>query len=134
MASRVQHGNRVEVATAEVRLIPDYKNAAPIVMLGLSVLKDGVKARPSLSAADSLRCAMDVLLDMVTGQTQKLLGELDRVYESDECVVCMESNAPLDVVFAPCGHRCVHNDCWKDADNKCPLDRTPITHLILSKK
>lgn len=54
-----------------------------------------------------------------------------KVYEVIECVVCLsvESN----VIFIPCAHRCVCNDCYsgiKNVKNVCPLCRQRITKSI----
>jgi len=54
-----------------------------------------------------------------------------KVYEVIECVVCLsvESN----VIFIPCAHRCVCNDCYngiKNVKNACPLCRQRITKSI----
>lgn len=54
-----------------------------------------------------------------------------KVYDVIECVVCLsvESN----VIFIPCAHRCVCNDCYsgiKNVKNACPLCRQRITKSI----
>lgn len=54
------------------------------------------------------------------------------IFESEECVVCLET-APV-AVFAPCRHRCTCAPCSElvsKSRQPCPLCRTPITDVLV---
>lgn len=53
------------------------------------------------------------------------------IYSTPECVVCMESSPPPDIVLYQCGHRCVHLQCVESVGlRRCPLCRSPIVALL----
>lgn len=53
------------------------------------------------------------------------------VFSTPECVVCMESSPPPDIVLYQCGHRCVHLKCVESVGmRRCPLCRSPIVALL----
>lgn len=54
------------------------------------------------------------------------------IYESEECVVCLECTPAA--VFAPCRHRCVCAPCSElvgKSGQPCPLCRTPIADILV---
>merc|ERR1740123_2116467 len=53
------------------------------------------------------------------------------VFSTPECVVCMESSPPPDIVLYQCGHRCVHLKCVESIGmRRCPLCRSPIVAML----
>lgn len=57
---------------------------------------------------------------------------LTTIFESEECVVCLET-APA-AVFAPCRHRCTCAPCSElvsKSRQPCPLCRTPIVDVLV---
>ena len=46
------------------------------------------------------------------------------------CVICMD--APKDVAFYPCGHKCVCTSCADqyDEENGCPICRQPVIDVL----
>lgn len=56
---------------------------------------------------------------------------VDKVFESAECVVCLECSPTI--IFAPCGHFCSCDECAKSIFNttkKCPMCRATINQLV----
>lgn len=56
---------------------------------------------------------------------------VDKVYESVECVVCLECSPTI--IFAPCGHFCACDECARSLFNttkKCPMCRSIISQLV----
>jgi hypothetical protein len=54
-----------------------------------------------------------------------------KIYDIAECVVCLST--PSSIIFIPCAHMCVCNDCYqgiKKTKNCCPLCRRNITKII----
>ena len=54
-----------------------------------------------------------------------------KIYDIAECVVCL--SIPSSIIFIPCAHMCVCNDCYqgiKKTKNCCPLCRRNITKII----
>ena len=56
-----------------------------------------------------------------------------KIYNCDECVVCMEKNS--EIIFIPCAHRCVCVNCYeeiKKVKNSCPICRKNIIRTVIS--
>lgn len=69
------------------------------------------------------------LLDEYVNQTYELL--ISKVYETYECVCCMDNLTNTLFYTCTCGHSCVCKDCSKKI-NKCPMCQNGIT-VILTK-
>lgn len=51
------------------------------------------------------------------------------IYETEECVICLDDNAKPSKALAPCGHKCCCNECIEKirvANQPCPLCRQVI--------
>jgi len=58
-----------------------------------------------------------------------------KIFDCDECVVCMEVNS--EVIFIPCAHRCVCVKCYdniKKVKNCCPICRKNIIQTVIENK
>jgi ferredoxin-fold anticodon binding domain-containing protein len=56
-----------------------------------------------------------------------------KIFDIGECVVCL--SVPSSIIFIPCAHMCVCNDCYggiKKTKNCCPLCRKNITKTIIN--
>ena len=56
-----------------------------------------------------------------------------KIFDVAECVVCLSVSS--SVIFIPCAHMCVCNDCYigiKKTKNCCPLCRRNITKIIMN--
>ena len=66
--------------------------------------------------------------------SKELLAKLNKIFESDECVVCTDGKKDernLDTIFYQCGHQCCHYECGKKlSPQKCPLCREYISAFI----
>lgn len=48
--------------------------------------------------------------------------------QSIECVICLESDPPIDHMCIPCGHKCGHRECLLSL-SQCPICRQDINSL-----
>lgn len=65
------------------------------------------------------------------GRTDALRDEVENIYATSECVICLSSDPPPDCILYQCGHRCAHLACVQDAKLKrCPLCRSPVVALL----
>lgn len=58
---------------------------------------------------------------------------ISKIYENDnaECIICMDKE--YEVVFVPCGHYCLCEDCANQllgTTNKCPLCRQTLSMAV----
>lgn len=58
-----------------------------------------------------------------------ILATKIQIYEANKCVICLEIDDGLDLLYYQCGHKCCHYKCGKLVD-KCPLCRQHITAYI----
>eukprot|EP00927_Polykrikos_kofoidii_P026210 TRINITY_DN23386_c0_g1_i1.p1 TRINITY_DN23386_c0_g1~~TRINITY_DN23386_c0_g1_i1.p1 ORF type:complete len:670 (+),score=83.44 TRINITY_DN23386_c0_g1_i1:85-2094(+) len=64
---------------------------------------------------------------LVVGRVEFLRERVESVYDTGECVICLASDSPTDVVLYSCGHRCAHRSCLQEARlRRCPLCRSQI--------
>ena len=68
-----------------------------------------------------------------------------RQHGEDECIICADENKKPDVVYIPCGHRCMckeceeifgqkrchHAKCYDKSTNKCPVCRGRIMETMI---
>jgi hypothetical protein len=66
----------------------------------------------------------DANLLISDSMNSKYIPLIKNVYQSEDCVVCLENNT--NILFYSCGHSCVCDKCSPGLD-KCPLCRSRIT-------
>jgi hypothetical protein len=67
----------------------------------------------------------------ITSNTPISNAGIIKIYDVNECVVCMEK--ATEVVFVPCAHKCICFECYiqmKKGGNVCPLCRSEILQII----
>jgi len=87
------------------------------------------KANNDSSKQELETIAKMMIKDMYENKAVALLKELEKVYEEETCVICMEDDKPPDVVFYQCGHQCCHGDCSTKLQT-CPICRRNIAATI----
>ena len=66
-------------------------------------------------------------MDIIQSQSNLLNSEVSRLTRKPLCIIC-QSN-PTKIILAPCGHRCLCQECYKEKKNeikKCPLCIKPV--------
>jgi hypothetical protein len=76
---------------------------------------------------DAAKLAINDLL-LSTKNDEQLLS-IPTIYESNECVICLDSEQPIDTVFFTCGHKCCHATCCKEM-KQCPVCLAEIISII----
>ncbi len=66
---------------------------------------------------------------------EKFEPQVDNIFDAGDCVVCL--NEKSEIIFVPCGHKCVCDECISIQHNKkifklliCPLCRRDIEFII----
>ena len=62
-------------------------------------------------------------------QKKKLHNIFDKIYISNECIICFDENTKPSVLFQPCNHCCICVNCYQKT-NKCPMCRKDILNVI----
>lgn len=65
-----------------------------------------------------------------TGRRDVMMENITSVFETSECVVCLQAGTQPDCVLYQCGHRCVHLRCIQRTMTRCPLCRTAIVAVL----
>jgi len=60
---------------------------------------------------------------------KKLNNIFDKIYVSDECLICLDEEVKPSMLFLPCNHCVICVNCYKPT-NKCPMCRKDITNVI----
>lgn len=130
-ASNVIAGRDVVVNSIETGILYSYDTPAESCVICLSV-SDKLKINSEPDDKEFMEQAKTLLLDLIKNQGKELLSKLTKIFESDECVICLEGkkdNKVLDIIFYQCGHQCCHAECFTNI-NKCPLCRNLISATI----
>ncbi|CAH6418146.1 Hypothetical protein HVR_LOCUS21 [uncultured virus] len=124
-AAKIGGGRKIEVRSGFTGKTYAFDNHSTPCTLGLSVAKNLVfyDAPPD---EDLMITAQSMLDEMEKQQYEQLRAALTKVYESDQCVVCLEDDKTPDTIFYACGHQCCHKNCL-GTQTKCPLCRLHIT-------
>jgi len=88
--------------------------------------------RGASEALAELRTVLTQRIDeLACGRTEALRAEVQGVFPTAECVICLCGEPPPDVVLYQCGHRCAHLECLEGSRlRRCPLCRSPIAALL----
>ncbi|MCJ7635867.1 MAG: hypothetical protein MUO21_00085, partial [Nitrososphaeraceae archaeon] len=60
---------------------------------------------------------------------KKPVDILDKVYTSEECLICMTEDLKPSVLLVPCNHCCMCVKCYQKT-NKCPICRNTVINAI----
>jgi len=71
-----------------------------------------------------------MIKDIEENNSKEMLKLLSRTFEEKNCVICLEEDAPPNVVFFQCGHKCCHMNCITTSIQKCPLCRQLISATL----
>ena len=102
------------------------------LMLALSVWRDMSPLAEPLSRDEALQIAETQIKSFTEKANKELVAQLKKVYESDECAVCMEATPTQ--IFIRCGHQCVCKSCLTadggTATPKCYLCRGRVVAVV----
>ena len=101
-----------------------------LCVLCLSVSKDVLFIASAVDKNEMKNVAKMMIKDIEENNAKEMLKLLSRTFEEKNCVICLEEDAPPNVVFFQCGHKCCHVDCMQKIQ-KCPLCRQLISATIL---
>lgn len=129
-ASTVLGGEKIDVTTVFTGIEYSYDSASESCVIGLSI-SDKIEFNDNSNDDYLLELAKEIITDVIKNASKEMLGKITRIYKSDECSICLESDEErrLDAIFYQCGHQCCHYECSQKLD-KCPLCRGTIKGLI----
>jgi hypothetical protein len=117
--------NKYEVQSSQVVMEFAYDKAAPVCTLGFCIW-DKMKVEPFQLSAEEMQEMLDAA---VKSGDQMLVDSIAKIFESEECTVCMDSSATM--VLIQCGHKCVCAGCEKQLNPRiCPLCRGKIIAVV----
>uniref|UniRef100_A0A6C0JDK4 RING-type domain-containing protein n=1 Tax=viral metagenome TaxID=1070528 RepID=A0A6C0JDK4_9ZZZZ len=127
--SSVGGGKRIMEYSRETGVDYDYNSNSVRCILTLTVNEDLVLfTKPKLETL--LGESRAFLTDILKNKSTLLLNDIDKIYNSDNCCICLESNP--DIIFYQCGHQCVHKaDKCSNGVIKCPLCRKFIVAKLI---
>ena len=85
--------------------------------------------KENMTSEELLVESKDFFKNVLNGRSKILLGNIEKIYKSDCCAICMDDDNVNNLVFYQCGHQCCHHECGKDL-KKCPLCRKNIDAYI----
>jgi hypothetical protein len=117
--------NKYEVQSSQVVMEFAYDKAPPVCALGFCIW-DKMKVEPFQLSAEEMQEMLDAA---VKSGDQMLVDSIAKIFESEECTVCMDSSATM--VLIQCGHKCVCAGCEKQLNPRiCPLCRGKIIAVV----
>ncbi len=130
-ATKVGAGRDIVVNSTETGIEYSFDTPCEACVIGLSI-SDKLKINSEPDNKDLLEEAKLIVADLIKNHGKDLLAKLEKLFESEECAICLEGKKDgrvLDTVFYQCGHQCCHSDCSTSL-RKCPLCRTHISASI----
>jgi len=130
-ASTVSTGRTMVVNSSESGLGYNYDTPSVPCVIGLSIYEK-LNFRTGPKKEDLIKLGKVHIKDIVENASKVLLSELEKIYISSSCAICLEGiedNNPLNSVLYQCGHQCCHYECGSKLE-KCPLCRKHITANI----
>jgi hypothetical protein len=125
-AATVGAGKQIAVNSAFTGIEYDYDSTSCQCIIGLSVSPD-IQFRDTHNPDDLIVEGRASIQDIIKNKSMDMLDSINKVYVSNECVVCLEDT--VDSVYYQCGHQCCHYECGKEL-TKCPMCRSCIVATI----
>lgn len=128
-ASKVDKGRYIKVKSKQSTTIFSHYLKTKPRRLGLSVSDRLVfRKKPNNDKLAELGRNLIQNISRKNNPGSLLFDKLNKVYDSNECVVCLENST--NCIFYQCGHKCCHYNCAKDLD-QCPLCRGYISAYLV---
>jgi len=122
------YGENVKINSCETDYEYNFNLQSSKCVIGFSVLENLLIA--DRDTTSTIKKIDDYINQQINDDSKTLLDNLNKVYESNDCCICMDKiqNETSDVYYK-CGHKCVHSKCGTEL-NKCPMCRENIYFKI----
>ncbi len=127
---KVSSGRKIEVNGIPCHLQFAYEYTSAPCKIGLSI-DERLVFNEVEDMTETASTYMDNIIKEDKEYNVKLLNDIEKVYDSDKCVICLaeKDERKLDMVYYQCGHKCCHYDCGQTL-KKCPICRKNISAYI----
>jgi hypothetical protein len=132
--AEVVYGAQVDFSTVETNADYHWNLPAPVCRISLSVqpklkfLSSGPEwiARSVWNTKEVRILAQEMLNQLKQG---KYIDFLKQTTFKGECYICLNESPEVDIVFYPCAHQCLHEQCSKQIreGDSCGICRSKIT-------
>ena len=126
-AASITKGKKIVVKSVESNVEYAYDIASCACTICLSISEE-IQFQDEPTLKHWVDTCVDLMVDIRKDSTSSLLGKLEKQYESDHCVICLE-DSEIDTIIYQCGHKCMHRKCGLGL-KKCPLCRNHIAATI----
>jgi len=128
-AAKLGKGRHIDVRSKKTDNKYEFDYHSVKCTLGLSICENLQFMKPS-PVEELKRVAGAMMKDILESKHQQYRDQLTKLYESEQCVICLEDNSAPDTIFYSCGHKCCHMNCAETLKN-CPFCRLHITAKLI---
>ncbi len=126
--AEIVSGKKLTESTKDIDIEIDFKTNSAPCKIGISV-STTIVFRTNTDA--DIKKEAEIFLEEYIKNNGKILQENIKIFTSDECAICLETNEemPLNLIYYNCGHKCTHFECGNKLV-KCPICTKIITAFV----
>lgn len=116
---QIHQGREIKETYANAELDACYEATSCPCRISLSV-QDRIEFREECPQSELEEIVEDIMKDVLKNENSKYIEELEKVYDSEVCGICLDDEEEIDMVYYQCGHKCAHYECGSLL-KKCPM-------------